>query len=233
MTDDIEPSQAVAVMTQALNWAYDHAAAAIPGLGSAADLAERHLKSCGGSPEQAIDDLIAWQVGYAGAAGFVSNIGGLITMPVAIPANLASVLLIQLRMVAAIAHLKGYEISDERVRTMAFICLTGSTAATILQEFGISLGTKLSTRLIMQISGATLVKINQAVGFRLVTKAGNLGLINLTKIVPIVGGLVGGAFDATVTRGIGAVAKNVFKSFADDTSTDPTIMPEPVSPSQT
>jgi hypothetical protein len=91
MTNDVEPSKANAIMMQALNWAYDHAAAAIPGLGSAADLAESHLKSCGGSPEKAVDDLIAWQVGYAGAAGFVSNLGGLITMPVAVPANLASV----------------------------------------------------------------------------------------------------------------------------------------------
>jgi uncharacterized protein (DUF697 family) len=130
-------------------------------------------------------------------------------------------------MVAAIAHLKGYKINDERVRTMAFICLTGSAAATILQEFSISVGTKLSTHLIMQISSATLVKINQAVGFRLVTKAGTSGLINLTKVVPIVGGLVGGAVDATVTRTIGAVAKQVFKPFEDEISADPTVVPEP------
>jgi len=233
MTDEIDPSQAIAVVTQALNWAYDRSTAAIPGLGSAADLAERHLKSCGGLPAKAIDDLIVWQVGYAGAAGFVSNIGGLITMPVAVPANLASVLLIQLRMVAAIAYLKGYKITDERVRTMAFICITGSAAATILQEFGIGLGTKLSARLIMQISGATLAKINQAVGFRLVTKAGTTGLINLTKVVPIVGGIVGGAFDASVTRGIGALAKKIFKPLDDDRSTDPIIMPEAAPPSGT
>jgi uncharacterized protein (DUF697 family) len=228
MTDEVEPSKAVAVMTQALEWAYERAAAAIPelGLDSAVDLAESHLKSCGGNREQAIDELTTWQLGYAGAVGFASNVGGIITMPVAVPVNVASVLLIQLRMIAAIAHLRGYSVEDERVKTLAFICLTGSGAATLLQEFGISLGTKLSTRLIMQISGATLVKINQAVGFRLVTKAGTTGLINLTKFVPFVGGLVGGAFDAAVTRGISAVAREVFKPIHDDASTDPTVMPE-------
>jgi uncharacterized protein (DUF697 family) len=231
MTEDIEPTQAVTVVTRALNWAYNRATAAIPGLGGAADLAEKHLKSCGDSPKKAIDDLIAWQAGYAGATGFVSNIGGVMTMPVAVPANLASVLLIQLRMVAAIAHLRGYKINDERVRAMAFVCLTGNAAARILQEFGISLGTKLSTHLITRISCATLVRINQAVGFRLVTKAGTTGLINLTKLVPIAGGLVGGALDATVTRGIGAVAKKAFKPVDDNTSTNPTVMPEPEPPS--
>jgi uncharacterized protein (DUF697 family) len=211
MTQEIPPNQSTSVMMTALNWAYDHAASAIPGLGSAEDLAESQLASCGGSVEKAIDSIIAWQVGYAGAAGFVSNLGGIFTLPVAIPANLASVLLIQFRMIAAIAHLRGYKITDERVRTLAFLSLTGSAGVNILQEFSISLGTKLSTQMISKISGATLVKINQAVGFRLVTKAGQTGLVNLTKIVPFIGGIVGGGFDAVVTRGIGAAAKEIFK----------------------
>lgn len=229
MPDEIEPSQAVAMMTKALEWAYDHATAAIPGIGDASELAEKHLKRNQGRPAKAIDELIAWQVGYAGATGFLSNIGGLVTLPVAIPANLASVLLIQLRMVAAIAHLKGYKIEDERVRTLSFICLTGSAATTLLQEFGIDMGKRLSARLVMQISGTALARINHAVGFQLVTKTGTAGLVNLSKVVPLVGGVVGGAFDATVTRGIGAVAKKVFKSPDDDSSADPPGMVEPLS----
>jgi hypothetical protein len=202
--DDDKPSRSVVVMMQVLNWAYDRATGTIPGWGSVADFAERHRKSRGGSTEKAIDDLIAWQVGYAGAIGFVSNLGGLITMPAAVPANLASVILIQLRMVAAIAYLRGYKVDDERVRTMAFICLTGSSAATtILEKFGIPLGAKLATGMIMQIPRAILLKINQAVGFRLVTKAGTTGIVNLTKFVPIVVVSSGGTFDAAVTRGIG------------------------------
>jgi uncharacterized protein (DUF697 family) len=120
-----------------------------------------------------------------------------------------------------------------RVRTMAFVCVTGSAAVDILEEFGVNLGMTLSTRLITQISGATLVKINQAVGFRLVTKAGTTGLVNLTKVVPIVGGLVGGAFDAAITRGIAAATKLVFKPIDDDTLTDPTIVREVGPPSGT
>jgi hypothetical protein len=208
---DAEPNKIMALMMSTLNWAYDHASAAIPGLGSAEDFAESHRASCGGDAEKAIDNLIRWQTGYAFSAGFVTNLGGLITMPVGIPTNLASVLLIQLRMIAAIAHLRGYRINDEQVRTLAFLCLTGSGAAAIVEEFGVNVGIKLSMGMIMQISGATLTKINQAVGFRLVTKAGTTGLVNLTKIVPFVGGLIGGGFDAAMTRLIGRVAKKTFK----------------------
>jgi hypothetical protein len=216
VTDELASGRAVSAIVAAMHWAYDHAKSAIPGIGSAEDLAESHLTRCGGSRERAVDSIVAWQVGYAGAAGFVSNLGGVMTLPVAIPANLASVLLIQLRMIAAIAHVRGYKISDERVRTLAFLCLAGSGAANIMEEFSVKLGTTLTSRLIMRIPAAALTRINQAVGFRLVTRAGAAGLVNLTKIVPFIGGIVGGGFDAVVTRGIATVAKETFRLLPEE-----------------
>ncbi|HDR1204397.1 TPA: hypothetical protein QB268_000171 [Pasteurella multocida] len=53
-------------------------------------------------------------------------------------------------------------------------------------------------------------KINQAVGFRLVTKAGNTGIINAVKVVPFLGGVVGATFDATTSNIIGNTARNIF-----------------------
>jgi 4-diphosphocytidyl-2C-methyl-D-erythritol kinase len=64
--------------------------------------------------------------------------------------------------------------------------------------------------MILRISGQFLKRINQAVGFRLVTKAGSRGAVNLVKGVPIVGGVVGGALDAATTKVIGQTAKRVF-----------------------
>jgi len=220
MTDEKEPGRAASAMVTALHWAFDQATSNIPGLGSAEDLANAHLSRSDGAPEKAINGLIAWQVGYAGAAGFITNLGGLITMPVAIPANLASVLFIQLRMIAAIAILRGYQVSDPQVRTLVYVCLVGSGAADLLQEFSVELGRKLATGLIMKIPGKTLTKINQAVGFKLVTKAGASGLVNLTRVVPFIGGLVGGGFDAFLTRGIGTSAKLTFKAIHPDDAED-------------
>ena len=63
--------------------------------------------------------------GLASAQGFVTNIGGVATLPVAIPANIAGVAIVQMRMVAAIAHLRGYDLNDNRVRTALVMCLLG------------------------------------------------------------------------------------------------------------
>ena len=62
----------------------------------------------------------------------------------------------------------------------------------------------------MRIAGSSLVRINQCVGFRLVTKAGSTGILNLTKMVPFVGGIVGGTYDAAMTRTIAHAAKSIF-----------------------
>lgn len=58
-----------------------------------------------------------------------------------------------------------------------------------------------------------LTKINKAVGFRLVTKFGSKGLINLGKVVPVLGGVIGGGLDAFTTNIVGNQARNTFLQF--------------------
>ena len=55
--------------------------------------------------------------------------------------------------------------------------------------------------------------MNKAVGFRLVTKFGTKGLINLGKVVLILGGVIGGGLDAFTTNIIRNQAKNTFLEF--------------------
>ena len=66
-------------------------------------------------------------------------------------------------------------------------------------------------KVIEQLPRSLLVKINEMVGFRLLTKAGEKGIINLTKIVPVVGGVIGGGVDAITCRIVGKAAKRAFR----------------------
>jgi hypothetical protein len=200
---------ALGAVQSAISWAYDAALNGIPGFGNLEELVESYLRDSR-DPEEAIDSLIAWQMAKAGTAGFITGLGGIITLPAAIPANLASVLFIQLRMIAAIAKIRGYDVRSDQVKTICVACLAGSAVSDILKDVGIKVGTKLTQQAIMKIAGSTLVRINQAVGFRLVTKAGSTGILNLTKMVPFLGGIIGGAFDVTVTGTIARAAKSVF-----------------------
>ena len=101
---------------------------AIDGYGrmpSAKAVAARHLERLGGSVDEAITSIIDHHIRLASAQGFVTNIGGVATLPVAIPANITGVAIVQVRMVAAIAHLRGYDLNDNRVRTALVMCLMG------------------------------------------------------------------------------------------------------------
>jgi len=209
LEDAMQKSLSHPAIMKVLDWAYAKALNGVPGLDSASDMANKYMMQSGTIYEKA-NSLIRWQNAKAGTSGFVTGIGGLMTLPVAIPANLASVLYIQIRMIAAIAHMGGYNIRDEKVKTLVFICLVGNFAKDMLQETGIMLGTKLTAQAIKNISEKSLCAINQKVGFRLVSTFGEKGVINLGKMVPLIGGIIGCSIDTFTTNVIGNVARNAF-----------------------
>lgn len=197
-------------MMKALDWSFDTAVnGGIPGTDSAIELAENYLIKKGSLIQQ-VNSLIMWQNTKSATSGFLTGLGGVILLPIALPVNITSVILVQMRMVAAIAYMGGYDLKDDEVKTFVYTCLAGNGAKDILKGTGIQLGNKLAINGINKISGATLTKINQAVGFRLVTKFGEKGVINLGKMVPLLGGVIGGTFDGVSTNIIGNIARNIF-----------------------
>jgi len=117
-------------------------------------------------------------------------------------------------MIAAVAHIGGYDVNDDQVKSLVYMCLCGNSAKDIAKGVGINIGTKLSHNMIKKIPGATLTKINQKVGFRLVTKFGTKGAVNLGKMIPLAGGVIGAGFDGVSTKVIGDVA---YKTFIEGT----------------
>ena len=204
MSEEITESK----MQKALDFAYDKAVNGVAGLDSAIELAESY-KNDDHIHEQC-NSLIRWQNTKAGTSGFVTGLGGLLLMPVTLPANVTSVLYIQIRMIAAIAHLAGHDLKDDKVKTMVYVCLVGNGAKEILKNVGIEVGKKVATNAIKNISGKVITQINQKVGFRLVTKFGEKGVINLGKAIPIIGGIIGGTVDTISTNIVGNTARDLF-----------------------
>lgn len=197
------------MIMKALDFGYEKAVNGLPGLESAEQLA-RNFISEGNSVEKSASNLIRWQIAKASTSGFVTGLGGIITIPVAIPSNIASVLYIQLRMIAAIASMGENDIRNDQVKTLSYMCLCGSAITEIVKDVGIQVSEKLTASAINKISGSVITNINQAVGFRLLTKFGKTGAINLVKAIPFVSGVIGGTADGIATKAIGKVAINTF-----------------------
>lgn len=69
---------------------------------------------------------------------------------------------------------------------------------------------KFANAMVKKIPGTVLTKINQKVGFRLLTKFGTKGVINIGKAIPLVGGVISGGFDFAETKIIADRAYRMF-----------------------
>ena len=202
-------------MLEVLDWAFDKANGNIPGLGSSSDMAKRYLDKYG-NVNTAINHLVNWQITSSATTGFVTSFGGLPTMAVTLPANIAGVMGIQLRMIGAIAELGGYHENTEEKKTGMYLCLLGSQAGNVLSKTAGQFAVKFTTASLKKLPGEVLKKINKAVGFRLFTKFGKTGVVNLHKMIPVLGGVVGGSVDALSTYSIAKAAKALFLNYIID-----------------
>lgn len=196
-------------ITEVLNWSYEKAVNGVAGLDSASEMAKSYSDEEASLYDQA-NSLIRWQNTKAATSGFITGLGGILTLPIAIPANIASVLYVQIRMIAAIAHLGGYDVRDDKVKTLVFSVLVANSAKDVLKDIGVAVGNKLAINLVQKISVDTIKAINKRVGFKLLTKFGEKGAINLGKAVPLIGGIIGGTFDGYTTNAIGNIARDTF-----------------------
>jgi hypothetical protein len=152
----------------------------------------------------------------AGAQGFVTNLGGIVTLPITLPANIGASYLVQTHLAGAIAAVHGHDLDAEEVRSAVLLCLLGNAGAEILKRFGIKVSSKVTMTLIERIPIAVIRRINKRVGFMLIAKYGTKrSVVTLAKGIPLMGGLVGGSVDTTTTWAVGKYAHGAFCRSSD------------------
>ena len=174
-------------------------------------LADDALAAHHGDVEAAIDALARGGVRTAAGGGFVTSLGGFVTMPVAIPANVLEFYVVATRTAGAIAKLRGYDIADPTIRTAVLLTLVGSKPDDILSKAGITLGSgtlgALASRGLPQ---AAVMILNKAVGFRLLAGVGAKTLARFGRGVPLLGGVVGALADGALLSKIAQEARREF-----------------------
>lgn len=163
-----------------------------------------------GTKELACQAMLKNQITKCTTSGFITGFGGIITMPVTLPANVTSVLYVQMRMIACVAYMAGFELDSDETQTFVYACLAGVAVNELVKQASIKFGVKFANGLIKKIPGKVLTKINQKVGFRFVTKFGTKGIVNLGKLLPGVGAVVGGGLDFVETK---MIANRSYKWF--------------------
>jgi hypothetical protein len=200
---EIAPGLTAAFVREALHRAI-HGIGPLPPAHAAA---QKQLQEQRGDVDRAIHEVIENHVRYAGAQGFLTNLGGLATMAYMVPTNISGLALVECRMIAGIAHLRGYDLGDPRVRNAVLVCMLGEesvrdlVAAKKLPAPPMALATAPE-----HDPGLDLV-ISAEVASDLVQKVAGKRLAGTAaRRIPLVGGLVGMGADGYATWKIGRYA---------------------------
>lgn len=199
----VAPGLSASFVRQALRRAVD----GVGPLASAAKVADKHLATHEGVVERAVRSLIDDHVRLAGAQGFLTNIGGLVTATVAVPANISGLAVLQLRMVAGIAHLRGYDLTDPRVHNAVLVTLLGEDAVDRLVRKHTLPAPPMALATAPAHDPAVDAAVSREVASHLVGRVtGRRLAATVGRRVPVVGGLVGMGTDGFATWQVGDYA---------------------------
>jgi hypothetical protein len=154
-------------------------------------------------PDEAIERIVRTHTVGAAAFGFLTGVGGFVTLPVALPVNVAEFYLQATRMVGAIAIVRGYDVQQPEMRTAVLLTLVGSRADQVLAKAGIrTTGGPLSRMALRPLPPAGVMMVNKAVGFRLMRGVLERVFSRLGRGIPVFGGAFGALIDTWMMRRI-------------------------------
>ena len=200
-------------LLKALDWLYEKAVDGIGGTAGCQQLADDYMRKYCYEPTLAARKLVRAQMMKCTTSGFITSLGGLLSLPVALPANLSSVWYLQLQMIATIAVLGGYDPSRSEVKALCFACLAGSDSVDLVKQAAAQYAGVGDIAPISRIPDTALKALNRKLGLRFITRAGEKGMVKLGKMVPVMGGVVGGGIDLVSTR---VTANTAVKAFIFD-----------------
>lgn len=201
------PDATATFVQQALDRAIKGVGHRLPG---AVEGAEKRLSEYG-DVDKAIHAVVESHVRYAGAQGFVTNLGGLVTMAVTVPANISGLALLECHMVAEIAHLRGYDLNDKCVRSAILISLLGEERVLALIKAKKLPGTPLEIATATVHDPGLSRTIANEVASELIARAAGKRLAGVIgRRIPVMGGVVGASADGYATWKVGRYAGREF-----------------------
>lgn len=199
----------------AIDNCYTLAVSGVPGVPiinkSINELAEDYLKHHQ-TKEKAAQKLIQNQIKKIGSTGLIAGLGNPLSHDLSSKLDIVMALFMQIRMVAAIAYIGGYDVHNDEVITQIKACILTNAIADITKDAGIKIVPKLAIQAINAIPIESIRAINKAAGLTLITKRAKSrkGAINLIDLLPVISAAIVAGVDALSTK---IIADKAYKTF--------------------
>ncbi|MGB5951738.1 MAG: hypothetical protein WBG57_04375 [Ornithinimicrobium sp.] len=208
--DEVDEDSLPARMSMSvLHWMVNLGVGGIGPLDSAEHIANEAMAEHS-DEKAAIDAIVKRHLKLAAGGGFATGVGGLITMPVALPANVISFYALAARMIASVAAVRGYDVNSESTRTAIVLTMLRVDADDVLRKVGVVGGGKMSAIALNRVPKAAALVINKGVGFRVAGRLGARAAGRLGRAVPLAGGVIGAGLDTYLMRRIASDTKEQF-----------------------
>ena len=177
---------------------------------SARRVAPGHLAEADGDVETAVRRLISTDVRLAASSGLLTSLGGAATMVVTAPAGVTGLYLVSTRLAAAIRPSAATTRRPRGAHRGPAVVL-GPDRSELAQPTGIDLQ---ESRCSPDCGGCPPRSrpSSTAHGYRLAGRAGRRGVLDLTKLIPLVAGPIGAGADDIAARSVATYADVTFWS---------------------
>lgn len=183
------------------------------GFTPAESLAIQNLSKCHFNATRAINKLIKTEVYKCTLNGGLTSLGGFTTSIAGFPANIITVLAMQLRIVYAVAYIRNYEIyNNDSLDVIAKVCLLSNDLKSLLRylkEIGFkNYGKVVPLETLKQIND----KIFKQLTTKIIFKTGG----KVLEFIPLVGGVVGAIIDYNLSHNVGNSVSAFFNKDNED-----------------
>ncbi len=151
-----------------------------------------------------------------GLVGAIGGIGGVLSLPISVPAELVASWKIQVNMAMAIATVYGHDTSRPEFKTDIYLIMAGDKAREHLKQLGLEVGDKLTRKALQKLLTAEVrTQIRNAIPKAIIRKTGRSTTGKLMKLVPVASAPVNFAFDYGAAKVIGKAAIHYYSARAE------------------
>lgn len=147
----------------------------------------------------AIYESTLWSIGTGAATG----LGGGFVAIVGVPTDICFTLYSQVKLAATLFTIYGVDTREKSSRPLILAAAAGVTVSELATQLGTSVGVKAIRSALMSIPGKVFAQINKTLGIKLISKAGEKTLVNVAKMMPFLGGVVGGTVNGVMMNACG------------------------------
>jgi hypothetical protein len=143
----------------------------------------------------AIYQSTLWSVGTGVGTGFAGLAG--------IPADVVSTLYSQVKLASALFTIYEIDTASPSAQPLILAAAAGVSLAELANHLGTKAASQAIQKALMSIPGKTFAQINKVLGIKLISKTGEKTLVNVAKIMPVIGSAVSGTVNGVMMNACG------------------------------